>query len=403
MEVCRMRKTPVMVFVNKLDRMGLDPFDLLDEIEKELQVKTRPLSWPIDMGNKFKGVYNLWKNNLQLFIDNTKQSIGKSIQFNDISSPVLEKHIGTSSDKLREDIEIIQEVYPDFDVREYLEGELAPVFFGSALNNFGVQELLECFIAYAPPPLPSKTKEKIIYPDQEKFSGFIFKIHANMDPNHRDRIAFLKICSGTFDRNAPYTHVQQGKKYKFSSPTAFMAEKKAIIEHAYPGDIIGLHDTGNFKIGDSFSEGEKIHFQGIPSFSPELFRYIDNANPLKAKQLSKGLEQLTDEGVAQLFTQLSNNRKIIGTVGALQFDVIEYRLLHEYGASCKYENMPLYKACWFVSDDQKQLDEFIKRKHNQVALDKKGRSVFMADSAYSLQMAQEKFPEISFLFTSEYS
>lgn len=402
MNVCRMRHTPVMVFINKLDRNGIDPFDLLDEIEKELQIKVRPLSWPISMGPTFRGVYNMYEKNLNLFTAVEKQTIADSIELKDVNSPELEKHVGQYAHKLREDLELLEGVYPDFNINEYLAGRLAPVFFGSALNNFGIRELLDCFINIAPSPKSFETVERKINPTEEKFSGFIFKIHANMDPNHRDRIAFVRICSGTFERNKNFLHVRLGKQLKFSNPTSFMAEKKTVIDEAYPGDIVGLHDTGNFKIGDTLTEGEALHFKGIPSFSPELFRYVENADPMKFKQLAKGLDQLMDEGVAQLFLNKSNNRRIIGTVGALQFDVIQYRLEHEYGAQCRYEPIQLHKACWIVSDDKKELDEFKKRKYQYIAEDKHGRDVFLADSAYSLQMAQEKFPKIKFHFTSEF-
>jgi peptide chain release factor 3 len=402
MSVCRMRNTPVMVFINKMDRNGIDPFDLLDDIEKELQIKVRPLSWPISMGPTFKGVYNLFERNLNLFTAVEKQTIAESIEFGDIYSPELEKHIGSYADKLREDLDLVEGVYPDFEIKDYLAGKLAPVFFGSALNNFGIRELLDCFIQIAPTPKTFETIERVVNPDEEKLSGFIFKIHANMDPNHRDRIAFLRICSGKFERNKNFFHVRLGKQLKFANPTSFMADKKSVIDEAFPGDIVGIHDTGNFKIGDTLSEGELIHFKGIPSFSPELFRYVENADPMKFKQLAKGLDQLMDEGVAQLFTNKSNNRKIIGTVGALQFEVIQYRLEHEYGAQCRYEPIQLYKACWILSDDKKELDDFKKRKYQYIAEDKHGREVFLADSAYSLQMAQEKFQKIQFHFTSEF-
>ena len=402
MEVCRMRNTPVMVFINKLDRIGKDPFDLLDEIEEELKIKVRPLSWPISMGPTFKGVYNLYEKNLQLFTEVEKQTIGETLEIKDIQSKELEKYIGEYADKLREDMELIEGVYPDFNIDDYLAAKVAPVFCGSALNNFGIRELLNCFIEIAPKPKSFTTAERVISPDEQKFSGFIFKIHANMDPNHRDRIAFLRIVSGKFERNTNYLHVRQGKQLKFSNPTSFMADKKSIIDEAFPGDIVGLHDTGNFKIGDTLTSGEALHYKGIPSFSPELFRYVENADPLKYKQLAKGLDQLMDEGVAQLFTNKSSNRKIIGTVGALQFEVIQYRLEHEYGASCRYEPIQLYKACWMKCSDKHELEDFKKRKYQYIAEDKHGRDVFLADSAYSLQMAQEKFKKIEFFFTSEF-
>ncbi|HIU54305.1 MAG TPA: peptide chain release factor 3 [Candidatus Gallibacteroides avistercoris] len=402
MEVCRMRKTPVIVFVNKMDREGKDPFDLLDELEAELKISVRPLSWPINIGQRFKGVYNIYEQKLDLYTP-SKQFVTESVEFRDINNPELEKYIGESdAQKLRADMELIEGVYPEFDVDPYLKGELAPVFFGSALNNFGVKELLDCFTQIAPAPKPIQAIERVVRPEEENFSGFVFKIHANMDPNHRSCIAFVKICSGRFERNANYKHVRNGKMMRFSSPTAFMAQKKSTVDEAYPGDIVGLPDTGNFKIGDTLTSGEELHFKGLPSFSPEMFKYIENADPMKSKQLNKGIEQLMDEGVAQLFTNQFNGRKIIGTVGQLQFEVIQYRLLHEYGAQCRWEPVSLYKACWIESDDIQALEAFKKRKYQFMALDKEGRDVFLADSGYVLQMAQTDFPKIRFHFTSEF-
>ena len=404
MEVCRMRNTPVMVFVNKLDRPCKDPFDLLDEIEKELRIRVRPLSFPISSGDTFKGVYNIYEKNLTLFTSDERQTADAStVEINDLASPELDEYITERyANQLREDTELVEGVYDAFDREAYLRAELAPVFFGSAVNNFGVKELLECFIRIAPSPRPAPTETRIVEPAEAKMTGFVFKIHANMDPNHRDRIAFLKICSGTFERNKNYLHVRSGKQMKFSSPTAFMAEKKSIIDFAYPGDIVGLHDTGNFKIGDTFTEGEKLKFTGIPSFAPEQFRYIENADPLKFKQLAKGIDQLMDEGVAQLFTSSLNGRKIIGTVGALQFEVIEYRLAHEYNAACRWEPISIYKACWIESDNAEQLADFKRRKHTNMAIDKHGRDVFLADTSYALALAQENFKDIRFYFTSEF-
>ena len=402
MVVCRMRKTPVIVFVNKMDREGKDPFDLLDELEAELKISVRPLSWPINIGQRFKGVYNIYEQKLDLYTP-SKQFVTESVEFRDINNPELEKYIGESdAQKLRADMELIEGVYPEFDVDPYLKGELAPVFFGSALNNFGVKELLDCFTQIAPAPKPIQAIERVVRPEEENFSGFVFKIHANMDPNHRSCIAFVKICSGRFERNANYKHVRNGKMMRFSSPTAFMAQKKSTVDEAYPGDIVGLPDTGNFKIGDTLTSGEELHFKGLPSFSPEMFKYIENADPMKSKQLNKGIEQLMDEGVAQLFTNQFNGRKIIGTVGQLQFEVIQYRLLHEYGAQCRWKPVSLYKACWIESDDIQALEAFKKRKYQFMALDKEGRDVFLADSGYVLQMAQTDFPKIRFHFTSEF-
>lgn len=402
MEVCRMRNTPVIIFVNKLDREGRDPFEILDELEAELKIAVRPLSWPINIGAKFKGVYNIYEHSLDLFTP-SKTQVTERVEIDSVDDPRIDEAVGEKdASKLRDDLELIEGVYPALDTEEYLAGKVAPVFFGSALNTFGVKELLDCFVKIAPSPRPVAAEERNVSPDEQAFSGFVFKIHANMDPNHRDRIAFVKICSGIFKRNTNYLHVRNGKMLKFSTPTAFMASKKSVIDEAYPGDIIGLHDTGTFKIGDTLTEGEKLHFKGIPSFSPELFKYIENADPMKSKQLAKGIDQLMDEGVAQLFVSQFNNRKIIGTVGALQFEVIEYRLLHEYAAACRWEPINLYKACWIEAQDQAELEDFKKHKAQYMAKDKEGRDVFLADSQYMLHMAQENYKKLIFHFTSEF-
>ena len=401
MTVCRMRKTPVIVFINKMDREGQDPFDLLDELEKELQISVRPLSWPINQGARFKGVYNIYEKNLNLYTPD-KQKVTAHVEV-DINSSQLEEHVGgPDAAKLREDLELIDGVYPDFNEQGYLNADVAPVFFGSALNNFGVQELLDCFVKIAPYPRPTQAIERIVDPSESKFTGFIFKITANIDPNHRSCIAFCKICSGKFVRNTPYLHVRSGKTMRFSSPTQFMAQRKSTIDEAWPGDIVGLPDNQTFKIGDTITEGEQLHFKGLPSFSPELFKYIENADPMKSKQLNKGIEQLMDEGVAQLFTNQFNGRKIIGTVGQLQFEVIQYRLENEYNAKCRWEPISLYKACWIESDDEAELENFKRRKYQYMAKDRDGRDVFLADSGYVLQMAQQDFKGIKFHFTNEY-
>lgn len=402
MEVCRMRNTPVIIFVNKLDREGRDPFEILDELESELKIAVRPLSWPINIGAKFKGVYNIYEHSLDLFTP-SKQTISERVEIDDLTDKRIDENIGEADAvKLREDLELIGGVYPEFEVNKYLDGGLAPVFFGSALNTFGVKELLDCFVKIAPSPRPTQALERIIDPSEDSFSGFVFKIHANMDPNHRSCIAFVKICSGKFERNVNYKHVRSGKMMKFAAPTAFMAQKKSIVDEAYPGDIVGIPDTGNFKIGDTLTQGEDLHFKGLPSFSPEMFKYIENTDPMKSKQLEKGVQQLMDEGVAQLFINQFNGRKIIGTVGQLQFEVIQYRLLHEYGAQCRWEPISLYKACWIESDDSEALNAFKKRKYQYMAVDRDGRDVFLADSNYVLQMAQNDFPKLRFHFTSEF-
>ena len=403
-EVCRMRNIPMIVFINKLDREGKDAFDLLDEVEQKLHLSVTPMSFPIGMGYDFKGIYNLWKQNIQLFTGEHKQTIGNKTEFNSLESAELEQVIGTKSiTKLKEELELVQGVYPTFEREAYLAGTQQPVFFGSALNNFGVQELLDCFIEIAPSPLPKASEERVIQPTEKPFSGFVFKIHANMDPNHRDRLAFIKVVSGTFERNTPYLHVRHNKKLKFSSPNAFFAERKEIVDISYPGDIVGLHDTGNFKIGDTLTSGELLHYKGIPSFSPEHFRYINNDDPMKSKQLFKGIDQLMDEGVAQLFTLHLNGRKIIGTVGALQFEVIQYRLLHEYGAKCSYENVNVHKACWVEANpNSTDFKEFKRIKQKFLAEDKSGKLVFLADSDFSLQMTQDTYKEVKFHSTSEF-
>jgi peptide chain release factor 3 len=356
------------------------------------------------MGYDFKGIYNIWERNVQLFDGEQKQTIGEKAHFESLDDPQLEDAIGAQAlETLKEELELIDGVYPKFDREAYLKGALQPVLFGSALNNFGVQELLNCFIEIAPEPLSKASEERLIEPHEDKFSGFVFKIHANMDPNHRDRLAFIKVVSGTFQRNSPYLHVRLNKKLKFSSPNTFFAERKEIVDTSYPGDIVGLHDTGNFKIGDTLTAGEQLHFKGIPSFSPEHFRYINNNDPMKAKQLAKGIDQLMDEGVAQLFTLNLNGRKVIGTVGALQFEVIQYRLLHEYGAKCTYENLNVHKACWIEGDEKSDaFKEFRRIKQKFLAQDKSGQLVFLADSAFSLQMAQDQYKELQFHFTSEF-
>lgn len=404
-EVCRMRNIPMIVFINKLDREGKDAFELLDEIEQKLGLRVTPLSFPIGMGYDFKGIYNIWEKNVNLFSGDSRKNIEETIEVKDLTSKQLDHLIGNqSAETLREELELIYEVYPSFDRQEYLDSKLQPVFFGSALNNFGVRELLDCFIKIAPPPRPKESDTRLVLPEEKAFSGFVFKIHANMDPKHRDRLAFVKVVSGVFERNAPYLHVRNGKRMKFSSPNAFFAEKKKVVDKSYPGDIVGLHDTGNFKIGDTLTEGEEMVYKGIPSFSPEHFKYINNADPMKSKQLEKGIDQLMDEGVAQLFVLELNGRKVIGTVGALQFEVIQYRLEHEYGAKCNYENLNVYKACWVdpVDPKSKEFAEFKRVKSKFLAKDKRGQLVFFADSAFTLQMTQSKYPKVKLHFVSEF-
>ena len=403
MHVCRMRKIPVIIFINKMDREGQDAFTLLDQIEKKLKLKVTPLSWPIGIGDRFKGVYSIYEKKLLLFDSNKTKLTSDVILIEDIFSNNLDELVGISLAKeFREELELVTNVYDSFDISTYLSADVAPVFFGSALNNFGVRELLDCFIDIAPGPLSKKTDVKIVKPTDDKFSGFIFKIHANLDPKHRDRIAFLRVCSGVFKRNTFYYHVRHDKKIKFSNPTNFMGDTKHILEQAYPGDVIGLYDSGIFKIGDSLTDGEKLSFYGIPNFSPEIFKELKNLDPMKSKQLDKGIRQLTEEGVAQLFVQEIGSKKIIGTVGELQFEVIKYRLEHEYAAKCIFTNLSYYKACWVDTEDKTTLDKFIKMKQMNIVRDKDEKLVFLADSPFLLQMAEQDYPQITFHMNSDF-
>ena len=402
MEVCRRRDTPVMVFINKLDREGRDPYDLLDEIEDKLKIKVHPLSWPIGMGKRFKGVYSLYERALHLF-EPSRHTLSEGLKIDDILSTDLETYVGEDdATQLREDVELVDGIYGDLDAEAYLDGEVAPVFFGSAVNNFGVRELLDCFLDIAPIPQPRETEVREVLPDEDIFSGFVFKIHANMDPRHRNRLAFIRVCSGKFERKKAYKHSRLAKDIKFSNATAFMAQDKEIINEAFPGDIVGLYDTGNLKIGDTLAAKELGMYKGIPSFSPEIFKGVINLDAMKSKQLDKGLRQLMDEGVAQLFTYELGSKRVVGTVGALQFEVIQYRLEHEYGARCEFSSHKIYKACWIESDDQKKLKQFIDSKFRHIAKDKDGKLVFMAESKSWLQMVQDNFPDIRFHFISEF-
>lgn len=402
MEVCRMRDTPVIVFINKMDRDGKNRFDLLDEIENELNISLHPMTFPINSGKDFKGVYNLHEKNLILFTPNTKAEDENALEIKDLNDSILEKKIGENdANILREDVELLDGVYGQLDVNEYLAGRVAPIFFGSAVNNFGVKEMLDTFINIAPNPKPRETTTRIVEPNENKFSGFVFKIHANLDPKHRDRIAFLRVCAGRFERNKYFHHVRLDKDIRFSNPYSFLARSKDIIEDAYPGDVVGLFDTGNFKIGDTLTEGEHFYFTGIPSFSPEIFKELINKDPLKTKQLEKGITQLTDEGVAQLFTQFGGTKKIIGCVGELQFEVIQYRLLQEYGAAVEFRTMPFYKACWLTSDNPKKLNDFLRFKQQNSGEDKDGHPVFLAQSEWFLNTEITNNPDIQFHFSSE--
>ena len=402
MEVCRMRDTPVIVFINKMDRDGKNRFDLLEEIEKELAIQLHPMTWPINSGKEFKGVYNLSDKNLRLFAANTKGMEEDLIIVNDFNDKTLIEKLGEKdANILTAVVELVDTVHGKLSVSDYLSAKVAPVFFGSAINNFGVKEMLDTFIRIAPTPCNRTTSVREVTVDEEKFSGFVFKIHANLDPKHRDRVAFVRVCSGRFERNKYYHHVRLDKDIRFSNPYSFMAREKNMVEDAYPGDVVGLFDTGNFKIGDTLTEGENFYFTGIPTFSPEIFKEVVNKDPMKSKQLEKGLLQLTDEGVVQLFTQYGGHKKIIGCVGELQFEVIQYRLLHEYGASVQFNNLPYYKACWITSNDKIKLNDFTRFKSANTGVDKDGHIVYLAQSEWFLNTERSNNPDIEFHFSSE--
>ncbi len=403
MKVCRMRNTPVIIFVNKLDREGKDPLSLLEELEQKLEISVRPLSLPVNQGYSFKGVYSLYRKEMHLFEPGKNKLSETMLKLNDIYSDDI-NHYFKKEDitQLRDDAELIEEVYEPLDIELYREGLLAPVFFGSAINNFGVKELLDTFIEIAPSPKPREAVQRLIEPNEEKFSGFVFKIHANLDPNHRNRIAFLRVCSGKFERNKFYTNTRLKKQMRFSNPVEFMASARSITEEGFPGDVIGLYDSGNFKIGDTFTEGEGLQFKGIPNFSPERFKELENLDAMKSKQLDKGIRQLTEEGVAQLFVMQQGARKVIGTVGELQFEVIRFRLEHEYGAKCSFRPMNFFKACWIDSDNKEALDKFYAQKGHNIASDRDNRPVYFVESDWMLKTAQENFPDIEFHFTSEW-
>lgn len=401
--VCKMRKTPIVTFVNKLDREGKEPIELLDEIEKELAITVTPLTWPIGQGKDFKGVYHVADKTLHLFKGGQTKLPVEVIDIPSIMSDELDSYVGsTFAAKLREEVEMISAVYPPFELDSYLAGTVSPVCFGSALNNFGVGELLDTLIKIAPSPLIKEADTRVVHPDEEQFSGFVFKIHANMNPRHHDRIAFLRVCSGVFERNKLYKHVRSGKTFRSSNPTAFMSQDREIIDQAWPGDIIGLHDTGNLKIGDTLTEGEDIQFKGIPNFAPQIFRTILNADPLKEKQFHKGLNHLAEEGVIQIFTKLHQpNVRILGVVGQLQLEVLQSRLETEYNAECRYEPIDVSLARWINCEDKKKLKAFVTANERKILQDVAGNYVFITDSAWALNRIQELNKEISFYITSE--
>ena len=403
MEVCRMRNTPIITFINKLDREGLDPLDILADIEDKLQIECTPLSWPIGMGKDFKGIYNLHLKQLHLFTPSRSTRIQDGVLVKDIHDPVLDELLGRQADTLREDIALLEGAANPFDHEEYLKAGQTPVFFGSAVNNFGVKEMLDAFVELAPPPGPRPTINRFVAPEEDSFSGFTFKIQANMNPAHRDRIAFFRICSGKFTRGMKVAHHRLGKEMTLSNATIFMAQDRSNVEEAYPGDIIGIHNHGTIKIGDTFSDKELLKFTGIPNFAPEHFRRILLKNPLKTKQLHKGLVQMAEEGAVQLFKPIMDSNYILGAVGVLQFDVIMARLKAEYGVDAITETVEYATARWIYYDDRKNLDEFEKKNQANLAIDAEGHLTFLAANEWWLERTMENFPKITFQKTREYN
>ncbi len=401
MEVCRLRTTPILTFINKLDREGKDPIELLDEVETVLKIKCAPMTWPIGMGKRFKGVYHLYKNEVLLFSPHHEGKIVEAEVIKGLDNSKLDEILGDQADELREEIELVQGASNEFNLEEYLAGHLSPVFFGSAINNFGIIELLDAFAEYAPIPKPRQAEQREVKPEEEKFSGFVFKVQANMDPSHRDRVAFMRVCSGVFDKGMKMTHVRLGKAIQVSNAITFQAASRKHVDVAFPGDIIGLHNHGTITVGDTFSQGEKLKFGGIPFFAPELFRRVVLKDPLRAKALQKGLVQLTEEGATQLFKPLKNNDLILGAVGVLQFDVTAHRLKTEYNVECVYDNIAINTVRWVSAEDPRKLEEFKKKAFDNLAEDGGGYLVYLATSRVNLQLTEERWPDIEFSATRE--
>ena len=403
MEVCRMRNTPIITFINKLDRDGLDPLDILADIEDKLQIECVPLSWPIGMGKGFKGVYDLHRRQITLFTPSQDTRPEDCVVVNDLADPELDRLLGSyAADKLREDIELLQGAANPFSLADYRKAGQTPVFFGSAINNFGVREMLDAFVELSPPPGPRATTTRMVDPAEETFSGFTFKIQANMDPAHRDRIAFFRICSGKFTRGMRVMHHRIGKEISLSNATVFMAQERSHVDEAWPGDIIGIHNHGTIKIGDTFTDKEPLKFTGIPNFAPEHFRRVVLQNPLKMKQLQKGLLQMAEEGAVQVFRPIVGNDYILGAVGVLQFEVTMTRLKAEYGVDATYEPLGYTLARWVTSDNKQQLREFEKKTQFHLALDAEGHLSYLAEGSWRLAHTQELFPDVVFHKTREH-
>ncbi len=401
MEVCRLRTTPIFTFINKLDREGRDAIDLLDEVEDVLNIRCAPITWPIGMGKRFKGVYHIEQDKVFLYQsgDNSKRQDAK--QINGLDNPLLDEVLGDQAQELRDEIELVQGASNSFDNEAYLRGELSPVFFGSAINNFGVQELLDYFVEHAPSPLARQTMTREVAPPEDKLTGFVFKIQANMDPQHRDRIAFFRVCSGMYKKGMKIRHVRIGRDVQVSNAMTFLAADRGHVEEAYPGDIIGLHNHGTIRIGDTFTQGEELKYIGIPNFAPELFQRAVLKDPLKMKALQKGLEQLSEEGATQLFRPLRNNDQILGAVGVLQFDVVAQRLKDEYKVDCMFENISVATARWIECDDDVILQRFREKAYDNLAIDQAGELVYVAPTRVNLELAMERYPDVKFHATRE--
>jgi len=402
MEVCRLRDTPIMTFINKLDREGRDPIDLLDEVESVLKINCAPVTWPIGMGSRLKGVYHLYNDTIHLYQSGENESINSGEVIEGLNNPRLDEVLGDTAAEFREEIELVQGASHEFDLDLYLKGELTPVFFGSAINNFGMAELLDSFIDFAPPPQARPTRTRQVEPDEKDLTGFVFKIQANMDPKHRDRIAFMRICSGKYTKGMQVKHVRLDRPMKIPDAVTFMAADRGHVDEAFTGDIIGIHNHGTIRIGDTFTMNEKLAFSGIPNFAPELFRRARLKDPLKMKALLKGLEQLCEEGATQLYKPLINNDLILGAVGILQFEVVAHRLKGEYKVECLFEAVNVNTARWIECDDEKMLEDFKIKAQSNLSLDHAGDLAYIAPSRVNLQMTQERWPDVRFLSTREH-
>ena len=401
MEVCRLRTTPIFTFINKLDREGRDAIELLDEVEDVLKIQCAPITWPIGMGKRFRGVYHLEQDKVYLYAhgDSSRRQEAKAI--NGLDNPLLDEVLGGQAQELREEIELVHGASHAFDKDAYLRGELSPVFFGSAINNFGVQELLDYFVEYAPSPLARDTTTRSVDPLEDKLTGFVFKIQANMDPQHRDRIAFFRVCSGMYSKGMKMHHVRIGRDVQVANALTFLAADRGHVDEAYPGDIIGLHNHGTIRIGDTFTQGEELKYTGIPNFAPELFRRAVLKDPLRMKALQKGLGQLSEEGATQLFRPLKNNDLILGAVGVLQFDVVAQRLKDEYKVDCLFEPVSVATARWVQCDDAKLLQRFRDKAYENLAVDQAGELVYIAPTRVNLELAMERYPDVQFHATRE--